>query len=293
MAQKCGRVCIIGQPNAGKSTLTNAMVGAKVSIVSHKVQTTRVRTLGIAISGDTQFVLLDTPGIFDAKKTLENALVRGAWNSIQDADAIIVLVDASYPDLTPTINILEKLQAKPPVFLVLNKADKVSPQVLETLSHTFKQYDHIQGVLSISALEQTGIDKLIQALDEKMPFDAWHYPEDILTNQPENLWAAEITREQLYLQLHDELPYETYVTPEGFEYFQDGSIKISQAIVVSRSSQKGIILGAKGSRIKAIGQKARLELSKEMGQTVHLKLFVKVQRDWMEQNSTRKELGLE
>lgn len=293
MPQKCGRVCIIGQPNAGKSTLINAMVGAKVSIVSHKVQTTRVRTLGIAMNGDTQFVLLDTPGIFDAKKTLENALVKGAWNGIQDVDAIIILVDASFTDLTQTIHILEKLQSPPPVFLVLNKSDKVPPQVLDDLAEKFKKYPSILEVLSISALEQTGIDTLIHALDEKMPYGAWHYPEDILTNQPENLWAAEITREQLYLQLHDELPYETYVTPEGFEYFQDGSIKISQAIVVSRPSQKGIILGAKGSRIKAIGQKARLELTKEMGQTVHLRLFVKVQRDWMEQQSTRKELGLE
>ena len=293
MHKKCGSVAIIGQPNAGKSTLTNLFVGGKVSIVSHKVQTTRVRTLGIAIHEDTQLVLLDTPGIFKPKKTLEKSLVKSAWNTVKDVDALILLVDASYHDMSSSFEILDTIQTKIPLFLVLNKIDKISADKLKTITEQFTKYNTVEKTFCISALNANGTNELKQELSNKMPYSEWHYPEDILSNQPENLWAAEITREQLYLQLHEELPYETYVVPESFEYFKDGSLKISQAIVVARSSQKGIILGAKGSRIKSIGEKTRKVLETEMNQRVHLKLFIKVRNNWMEKTSIRKELGLE
>ncbi len=293
MHKKCGTVAIIGQPNAGKSTLTNLFVGGKVSIVSHKVQTTRVRTLGIAIHDDTQLVLLDTPGIFKPKKTLEKSLVKSAWNTVKDVDALVLLVDASYHNMTSSFEILDELKTNSPLFLVLNKVDQLSEEKLKTIVEQFSKYKSVEKTFCISALNAQGTDDLKQELANKMPYSEWHYPEDILSSQPENLWAAELTREQLYLQLHEELPYETYVAPESFEYFEDGSVKISQAVVVARSSQKGIILGAKGSKIKSIGEKTRLIMEKEMNQRVHLKLFVKVQNDWMEKSSVRKDLGLE
>lgn len=293
MNKKCGTVAIIGQPNAGKSTLTNLFVGGKISIVSHKVQTTRVRTLGIAIHEDTQLVLLDTPGIFKPKKTLEKSLVKSAWGTIKDIDALILLVDASYHNMTSSFEILDELKTNSPLFLVLNKVDQLTDEKLKTIIEQFSKYTTVEKTFCISALNAQGTDDLKQELANKMPYSEWHYPEDILSNQPENLWAAEITREQLYLQLHEEIPYETYVVPESFEYFEDGSVKISQAVVVARSSQKGIILGAKGSRIKSIGEKTRKILETEMNQRVHLKLFVKVENDWMEKSSIRKDLGLE
>ncbi len=293
MNKKCGTVAIIGQPNAGKSTLTNLFVGGKVSIVSHKVQTTRVRTLGIAIHENTQLILLDTPGIFKPKKTLEKSLVKSAWNTVKDVDALVLLVDASYHNMISSFEILDELKTTCPLFLVLNKIDMLSEEKLKSIIDQFSKYTVIEKTFCISALNGEGTDDLKQSLADKMPYSEWHYPEDILSNQPENLWAAEITREQLYLQLHKELPYETYVVPESFEYFEDGSVKISQAVVVARSSQKGIILGAKGSKIKSIGENTRKILETEMNQRVHLKLFVKVQNDWMEKSSVRKDLGLE
>jgi GTP-binding protein Era len=265
----------------------------KVSIVSHKVQTTRVRTLGIAIHDETQLILLDTPGIFKAKKTLEKSLVKSAWNTVKDVDALVLLVDASYHNMLSSFEILDGLKTNSPLFLVLNKIDIITKEKQEAIIDQFSKYPHIEKTFCISALTHQGTDQLKQALASKMPYSEWDYPDDILSNQPENLWAAEITREQLYLQLHEELPYETYVVPESFEYFDDGSVKISQAVVVARSSQKGIILGSKGSKIKAIGEKTRKILETEMNQRVHLKLFVKVQNDWMEKSSVRKDLGLE
>jgi len=257
------------------------------------VQTTRVRTLGIAIHDDTQLVLLDTPGIFKPKKTLEKSLVKSAWNTVKDVDALVLLVDASYHNMTSSFEILDELKTNSPLFLVLNKVDQLSEEKLKTIVEQFSKYKSVEKTFCISALNAQGTDDLKQELANKMPYSEWHYPEDILSSQPENLWAAELTREQLYLQLHEELPYETYVAPESFEYFEDGSVKISQAVVVARSSQKGIILGAKGSKIKSIGEKTRLIMEKEMNQRVHLKLFVKVQNDWMEKSSVRKGLGLE
>lgn len=293
MHKKCGTVAIIGQPNAGKSTLTNLFVGGKISIVSHKVQTTRVRTLGIAIYEETQLVLLDTPGIFKPKKTLEKSLVKSAWNTVKGVDALVLLVDATYHNLSSSFDILDELKTDSPLFLVLNKVDQLTEEKVKTIAEQFSRYKNVEKTFCISALNAQGTDELKQELANKMPYSEWHYPEDILSNQPENLWAAEITREQLYLQLHEEIPYETYVVPESFEYFEDGSVKISQAVVVARSSQKGIILGAKGSRIKSIGEKTRKILETEMNQRVHLKLFVKVENDWMEKSSIRKDLGLE
>ncbi|CAO5676359.1 MAG: GTPase Era [Holosporales bacterium] len=287
MNTRCGSVAIIGEPNAGKSTLTNLLVGSKVSIVSPKVQTTRVRTLGIAIWKESQVILLDTPGIFSAQKSLEKALVKQAWRSVDESDALVLLVDTTKQDQTLTQNIIEKLPVKKPLFICFNKVD-LNPN----FKNTFVINRPVDGFFPISAKTNEGVNTFMEKLCAFLPYHPWHYPEDIITDQPEALWAAEITREQLYLQLHQELPYETYIEPEGYERFDNGDIKISQAIVVARDAQKGIVLGAKGARIKSLGLKARKALEKELGCTVHLKIFVKVKCKWMENESIKRELGL-
>lgn len=293
VSKRCGRIALIGLPNAGKSTLTNLFVGAKVSIVSHKVQTTRIRTLGIAIKDDTQLVLLDTPGIFEPKKTLEKALVKGAWRTVQEADIVLVIIDSTKSTTRDALDLITKIPSKTPVLVAFNKIDTLQTEGSKA-PETDGFYDNprIEKIFMISALKGIGTNDLMNYLCSKMPLADFQYPEDILTDQPERFWAAEITREQLFLQLHDELPYETYVEPEGYETFQDGSLKISQAVVVSRASQKGIILGKGGARIKSIGQISRKILEEELGCRVHLKLFVKIQENWMDKAMVQKELGL-
>jgi GTP-binding protein Era len=292
--QKCGMIAIIGEPNAGKSTLTNNIVGAKVSIISKKVQTTRVSTLGIAIYKNSQIILQDTPGIFEAKKTIEKSLVKNAWHTVEEVDIILLIIDISKKNIDSSLGILENIPKNKKVIIVFNKIDLVPNISKQDFQEKIliKIGNDNTTFFWISALKNNGVEELLSALEQLLPFHPWLYPNDIITTQPEALWICEFTREQVYAQLHQEIPYEIYIEHESYERFNDGSLKISQAIVVAKESQKSIVIGKGGERIKEIGQKARLALEKEMGTRVHLKLFVKVKENWMEKSSIRKDLGL-
>lgn len=290
--QKCGFVAILGEPNAGKSTLVNQIVGSKVSIVSPKVQTTRRRILGIAIREETQLILMDTPGIFIPRRSLEKTMVKTAYESIQGADCTVLLVDASQRNFEGTHQILENLGQYRPIILALNKIDLIEPTRLLQIVADLSKYTQITDTFMISALQNDGVEDLVRLLVSKMKEGPWHYPEDQLTDLPMRLWAAEITREQLILQLRQELPYETYVETEKWEQFENGSVKINQAVVVARDAQKPIILGKKGQQIKNISMKARLEMEDLLGHPVHLILFVKVKDNWMEKPSLLQDAGI-
>lgn len=290
--QKCGFVAILGEPNAGKSTLVNQIVGSKVSIVSPKVQTTRRRILGIAIREETQLILMDTPGIFIPRRSLEKTMVKTAYETAQDADCTILLVDASKQNFEGTHQILEKLGENRSLILVLNKIDLIEPSRLLQIVADLSKYPQITDTFMISALRNDGVEDLVRLLVNKMKEGPWHYPEDQLTDLPMRMWAAEITREQLILQLRQELPYETYVETEKWEQFNNGSVKINQAIVVAREAQKPIILGKKGQQIKNISMRARLEMEELLGHPVHLILFVKVKDNWMEKPALLQEAGI-
>lgn len=290
--QKCGFVAILGEPNAGKSTLVNQIVGSKVSIVSPKVQTTRRRILGIAIREETQLILMDTPGIFIPRRSLEKTMVKTAYESIQGADCTVLLVDASQRNFEGTYQILENLGQYRPIILALNKIDLIEPTRLLQIVADLSKYTQITDTFMISALQNDGVEDLVRLLVNKMKEGPWHYPEDQLTDLPMRLWAAEITREQLILQLRQELPYETYVETEKWEQFENGSVKINQAVVVARDAQKPIILGKKGQQIKNISMKARLEMEDLLGHPVHLILFVKVKDNWMEKPSLLQDAGI-
>lgn len=290
--QKCGFVVILGEPNAGKSTLVNQIVGSKVSIVSPKVQTTRRRILGIAIREETQLILIDTPGIFVPRRSLEKTMVKTAYESIQGADCTVLLVDSSQRSFEGTHQILNNLGQNRPIIIVLNKIDLIeAPRLLQIVTDLSK-YSQITDTFMISALHNDGVEDLVKMLAGKMKLGPWHYPEDQLTNLPMRIWAAEITREQLMLQLRQELPYETYVETEKWEQFENGSVKINQAIVVAREAQKPIILGKKGQQIKKISMEARLQMEHLLGHPVHLILFVKVEDNWMEKPSLLQEAGI-
>ena len=291
---KCGFVTILGEPNAGKSTLVNQLVGQKVSIVTHKVQTTRNRIIGVAIQDNTQFVLVDTPGIFTPKKTLEKAMVTCAWESVADADVKLVLFDVTRKKTGQTHDILKRLtesSSKAPIFLVLNKIDLVDKQKLLSLAQEFSQYP-VAGTFMISALNRDGVDALLTNVSEHLPEGPWLYPEDDITDMPQRLWAAEITREQLMLQLHQELPYESMVETEAWEEFDNGSVKINQVVYLSRENHKAMVLGKSGQRIKEISKRAREELSRQLDRQVHLFLHVKVVKNWMEKPAYHKLMGL-
>ncbi len=290
--QKCGFVAILGEPNAGKSTLVNQIVGSKVSIVSPKVQTTRRRILGIAIREETQLILMDTPGIFIPRRSLEKTMVKTAYESIQGADCTVLLVDASQRNFEGTHQILENLGQYRPIILALNKIDLIEPTRLLQIVADLSKYTQITDTFMISASQNDGVEDLVRLLVSKMKEGPWHYPEDQLTDLPMRLWAAEITREQLILQLRQELPYETYVETEKWEQFENGSVKINQAVVVARDAQKPIILGKKGQQIKNISMKARLEMEDLLGHPVHLILFVKVKDNWMEKPSLLQDAGI-
>ncbi|MBY0281489.1 MAG: GTPase Era [Alphaproteobacteria bacterium] len=290
--QKCGFVAILGEPNAGKSTLVNQIVGSKVSIVSPKVQTTRRRILGIAIRDEAQLILIDTPGIFMPRRSLEKAMVKTAYESIQGADCTVLLVDASQRNFEGTHQILEHLGQYRPVILALNKIDLIEPSRLLQIVADLSKYTQITDTFMISALRNDGVEDLVKLLANKMKEGPWHYPEDQLTDLPMRLWAAEITREQLILQLRQELPYETYVETEKWEQFENGSVKINQAVVVAREAQKPIILGKKGQQIKKISMEARLQMEELLGYPVHLILFVKVKDNWMEKPALLQEAGI-
>lgn len=282
---RCGFVALVGAPNAGKSTLLNAMIGAKVSIVSPKVQTTRSRVLGITIEGDSQLIFVDTPGIFTPKKRLERAMVAAAWQGAQDADLVGVLVDASrrgIDDDTRGIIAALKEQQRPAI-LILNKIDLVKHREnLLGLTAELNDTGVFSDTFMVSASTGDGVQDLRKFLADRMSEGPWLYPEDQISDMPMRLLAAEVTREKLFLQLHQELPYAATVETEEWEEFQDGSVKIRQVVYVQRESQKAIVLGKGGARIKQIGQAARTELEAFLERRVHLMLFVKVRENWTE-----------
>ena len=291
---KCGIVAVIGAPNAGKSTLVNALVGQKVAIVSAKAQTTRARVLGIALKDDTQIILADTPGICAPKRRLDRAMVSAAWEGTQAADAVLLVVDAVKLRRHELEPLLETLKERPErKLLALNKVDAATKEALLPLAQELTGKAAFDEVFFVSALTGDGVPELKASLAALMPEGAWHYPEDQVSDASERLLAAEITREQLYRQLHDELPYDAAVRPESYTQRKDGSVEIRQQIVIARDSQKPIVLGKRGARIKAIGEAARNELSALLGVPVHLFLHVKVDEKWAESREIYEEIGLD
>ena len=294
----CGLIAILGAPNAGKSTLVNAMVGQKVAAVSAKAHTTRARLLGIAIANTderaTQMILADTPGIFAPKRRLDRAMVAAAWEGASEADAILLVVDAvklRRHELTPIVEALKGRKERK--LLALNKVDASAKEPLLKLAEELVAAAGFDEVFFISALTGDGVPELKARLAELMPEAAWHYPEDQVSDASERLMAAEITREQLYRQLHEELPYDAAVRPESYTVRKDGSVEIRQQIVIARESQKPIVLGKRGARIKAIGEAARIELTILLGVKVHLFLHVKVDEAWAESREIYDEIGLD
>lgn len=291
---RCGVVAVIGAPNAGKSTLVNALVGQKVAIVSAKAQTTRARLLGIALEGDTQIILADTPGIFEPKRRLDRAMVNAAWEGAEAADAILLVVDSVKQRRHELVPLIESLKARPErKFLILNKVDDSAKEPLLALAQELSALGEFEEIFFISALTGDGVSELKAKLASLMPESEWHYPEDQVSDASERLLACEITREQLYRQLHDELPYDSAVRPEKYQPRSDGSVEIHQQIVIGRESQKPIVLGKRGARIKAIGEAARKELADLLGVKVHLFLHVKVEENWSESREIYEEIGLD
>jgi GTP-binding protein Era len=293
-AMRCGYVALVGAPNAGKSTLLNQLIGAKVSIVSPKVQTTRSRVLGFIIEGAAQLIFVDTPGIFAPKRRLERAMVAAAWAGTEDADVVVVLADASRGVDGDTQRIVDGLKAAGRrAVLALNKIDLVSPPQLLPLVERLTKAGIFDEVFMISGLTGDGVGDLRKHLAAAVPESPWLYPEDQLTDLPQRLLAAETTREQIFLQLHQELPYATMVETDIWEEREDGSVKIAQTIHVQRDSQKAIVLGKGGRQIKEIGAKSRAELERVLGRRAHLFLFVRVTGDWTEDRERYKAMGLE
>ena len=291
---QCGVVAVIGAPNAGKSTLVNQLVGQKVAITSAKAQTTRARLMGIALQADVQIILVDTPGIFAPRRKLDRAMVTSAWEGTEDADAIILLVDPIKQRRHEMIPLVEALAKRPErKVLVLNKVDKAVKEPLLALAQELNEMLPFEETYFVSALTGDGVPELKSHLASLMPKGPWHYPEEQVSDASERLLATEITREQLYLQLHEELPYDSAVRPESYTQRKDGSVEVRQQIIVGRESQKPIVLGKRGQRIKAIGEAARKELSEVLGQKVHLFLHVKVDENWAEDKEIFEEIGLD
>lgn len=291
---RSGFVALIGAPNAGKSTLVNQLVGTKVSIVTHKVQTTRALVRGIFIEGPAQIVLVDTPGIFRPKRRLDRAMVTTAWGGAKDADIILVLLDSQgglNENAEALLSSMKDVRQKK--VLVLNKVDRVEPPVLLDLARKANELVAFDQTFMVSALNGSGCKDLAKYLADNVPNGPWYYPEDQISDMPMRQLAAEITREKLYLRLHEELPYASTVETERWEERKDGSVRIEQVIYVERESQKKIVLGHKGETIKAIGQSARKEISEILEQTVHLFLFVKVRENWGNDPERYREMGLD
>lgn len=293
-ATRSGFVALLGAPNAGKSTLVNQLVGAKVSIVTHKVQTTRAIVRGIATHKNAQIVFVDTPGIFRPRRRLDRAMVTTAWGGAKDADVVLVLIDAASGLRGDAETILENLaDVRQPKILVLNKVDRVKRESLLGLAAEANKRATFERTFMISALSGSGCDDLLDYLAEALPEGPWYYPEDQISDLPMRQLAAEITREKIYLRLHQELPYSSHVETEKWEEKKDGSVRIEQVIYVERDSQKKIVLGHKGETIRAIGQAARKEIAEILEQPVHLFLFVKVREDWGDDPERYREMGLE
>ena len=291
---RCGLVAIIGAPNAGKSTLVNQLVGQKVAITSAKAQTTRARMLGIALEGETQMILVDTPGIFAPKRKLDRAMVSAAWEGTQAADTVLLLVDPVKQRRHELEPLLEALAKRPErKILVLNKVDMAKKEPLLALAQDLGAKADFAEIYFVSALTGDGVPELKIALTATMPEGPWMYPEDQVSDASERLLAAEVTREQLYKQLHEELPYDSAVRPEKYIQRKDGSLEIHQQIVVTRETQRPIVLGKGGRMIKSIGEAARKELSEMLGVKVHLFLHVKVEENWAESRELFEEIGLD
>jgi GTPase len=293
---RCGYVALIGAPNSGKSTLLNALVGAKVSIVSPKVQTTRRRVLGIAIHEGAQIIFVDTPGIFIPRpgRRLERAMVSAAWAGAADADLVVLLVDVTRPGDADTRGIVDRLKAAGrKAVLALDKIDLVKPPVLLEIAARFSKQAMFEPVFMISGLSGDGVPDLKRHLAQAVPAGPWLYPEDQLSDLPQRLIAAEVTREQIFLQLHDELPYSSTVETDRWEERTDGSVRIEQTIFVQRPSQKAIVLGDRGQQIKRIGARARAELETLFERRVHLFLFVRVEKSWTEDRERYEAIGLD
>ncbi|MEQ1943955.1 GTPase Era [Mesorhizobium sp. VNQ89] len=293
-ATRSGFVALIGAPNAGKSTLVNQLVGAKVSIVTHKVQTTRAIVRGIATHGNAQIVFVDTPGIFKPRRRLDTAMVTTAWGGAKDADLVLVLIDAERGIKGDADALLDKVATAPqPKILILNKVDRVKPETLLTLAQAANERVKFEHTFMVSAKTGSGCKDLLDYLAEALPEGPWYYPEDQISDLPMRQLAAEITREKLYLRLHQELPYSSHVETEKWEEKTDGSVRIEQVIYVERDSQKKIVLGHKGETIRAIGQAARKEIGEILEQPVHLFLFVKVRENWGDDPERYREMGLD
>ncbi len=291
---RCGFCAIIGAPNAGKSTLVNQLTGSKVSIVSHKVQTTRARIRAIAITGQAQIVLVDTPGIFKPKRMLDRAMVDNAWGGAGDADAVVFLVDGR-PGLTDEAKaIIAQLEAtKTKAILVINKVDLIKREQLLDISAAFNAAYPFEQTFMVSALTGSGTKDLLKAIAARMPESPWLYPEDQVADVHLRFMASEMTREKIYERLHEELPYSSTVETESWEERKDGSVKIGQVIYVERDSQKAIVLGKGGQTVKLIGQLARADMEKYFERKVHLFLFVKVRENWAEDKERLRNMGLD
>jgi GTP-binding protein Era len=296
MTTRAGFVALIGEPNAGKSTLTNRMVGAKVSIVTHKVQTTRARIRGVAIESDSQLVFVDTPGLFQPRRRLDRAMVAAAWGGAADADIIVLLIEAHRGVTEGVERILEGLEELPQgrrIALAINKIDRVEAPDLLALTQDLNDRFEFAQTFMISAEKGHGVDDLRGWLAAELPEGPWLYPEDQIADLPLRMIAAEMTREKLTLRLHQELPYQLTVETEHWEERKDGSARIDQMIYVSRDGHKGIVLGKKGETIKAVSQAARAELEEFLGRRIHLFLQVKVRSNWLEEAERYSEMGLD
>lgn len=291
---RCAFVALIGAPNAGKSTLLNALVGSKIAIVSHKVQTTRALVRGITLEGQAQLVFIDTPGIFQPRRRLERAMVTTAWGGARDADLVGVLIDArSGLDEEAEAILAGLAEVRQPKILILNKVDVAEKAKLLVLAEAANKLTAFAATFMVSALTGEGVSDLKQWLAGRAPAGPWHYPPDQMSDAPLRSLAAEITREKLYLRLHQELPYQSTVETESWKELKDGSVRIEQIIYVERESQRKIVLGKGGQTIKAIGAEARREIAEIAEAPVHLFLFVKVREGWSEDPERYREMGLE
>lgn len=297
MTTKCGFVALIGEPNAGKSTLTNAMVGAKVSIVTHKVQTTRARIRGVALEGDSQIVLVDTPGLFKPRRHLDRAMVAAAWSGAADADIVVLLVEAHRGITEGVSAILDALDERGAghgkVVLAINKIDRVRRDELLGLTKDLTERRAFAATFMISAEKGYGVDDLRKWLAAELPEGPWLYPEDQIADLPTRMIAAEITREKLTLRLHQEIPYQLTVETEDWSEQRDGSVRIEQIIYVARDGHKGIVLGKKGETIKAVSMMARADIGEFLGCKVHLFLQVKTRPQWLEEAERYQAIGLD
>lgn len=292
--KRFGFIAVIGPPNAGKSTLSNALVGQKVAIVTHKAQTTRARLRAVVMHDTSQVVLVDTPGIFSGVKKLDKAMVQEAWSGAEEADAVLVVLDASRSLPAETDLVLAGVKdISKPVILVLNKVDAVKREKLLELTQQLNEAARFADTFMVSALKGTGLIELKNHLAALVPEGPWHYPEDMAADVPSLLLAAEVTREKLFLRLHQELPYALTVETESWKLQKDGSVRLEQVIFVRRDSQKAIVLGKRGQSIREIGSQARLEMEDVFGHKVHLFLFVKVRDNWIDDPERYRMMGID